>query len=306
MTSLQPYAFPIIISIISLTIFFVISICIYRYVRRTNKNRLISSSSASITSNHFIYPLTRLSNPDTIETNSQSSSKIIHETFSQFSLNEIPSNYKTFDFSKRSRQHFSSDSSYTSSTNCHSPSQSYSFGTIKSKFQENHSISSPNSESHDIDIESINRITPSFEYSLLELFHIELIYKLYYLTDDNQLIFEIIRLIPTQSLTEQCFSSFLCKIRLFINNDKYKNKKYFSKPNPINESFKFNLNEINLKKSYLKIHILANNENEKNLELGQTVLLINQYNHLMINSQQYTKSIQIYEDRIDMIIRQQV
>jgi len=137
----------------------------------------------------------------------------------------------------------------------------------------------------------------------MELFRIELIYKLYYLIDDNKLIFEIIRLTPIQTLIEQCFSSFICQINLFINNEKYKNKKYFSKKNPINELFKFDLNQFNLEKSYLKLHILGDYQNEKCLELGQTVLVIN---HSMIQSQQYTKIIQIYEDRIDMIIQQQV
>jgi hypothetical protein len=74
----------------------------------------------------------------------------------------------------------------------------------------------------------------------------------------------------------------------------------------MNELFKFDLDKMNLEKSYLKLHILGNQQNDKNLEIGQTVLVINQYNNLMINSQQYTKFIQIYEDRIDMIIRQQV
>jgi hypothetical protein len=240
--------------------------------------------------------LKKLSKTDTIKTNLESSPKIIHETFS---LNEIPSNYKTFDLGKRSRQYLSSDSSYESSTN----HQSYPFSIIKSKSQQIHSTSS---DSDDIDIELSNPITSSFEYSLIELFRIELIYKLYYLIDDNQLIFEIIRITPIQLLIEQYFSSFICKIRLFINNDKYKTKKYFSKKNPINELFKFDLEKFNLEKSYLKLHLLGYHQDNKCLELGQTVLVINQYNHLMIKSEQYTKFIQIYEDRIDMIIRQQV
>jgi hypothetical protein len=272
------------------------------------EQNFIYTSPGSITSDRSIFPLTRLSNTNTIQTNPESSSQIIHESFPQSFINEIPPNYKTFDLSKRSREYFSSDSSYTSSTNHHSQAQSYSFGTIKSKFQQIHSPTSPNSEllSSDSDTESFPPITPSFEYSLMELFRIELIYKLYYSIDDHQLIFELIRLTPMQILIEQCFPSLICKIRLFINNDKNKTKKYFSKTNPINELFQFNLDQVNLEKSYLKLYFLGHHQTDKHFELGQTVLVINQYHDLMIKSEQYTKLIQIYEDRIDMIIRQQV
>ena len=282
-----------------------------------DEKRLIHSS------NPFIFPL---KNNDTIENNTELSPRITRETLTHFPLNEIPSNYKTFDFAKRNRECLSSDSSHTSSSHRRSQPQSFSFGTIKSKFQQVHSISTPissfsqsdgnlnseqiSSESEDFDNEFYPPTTPSFEYTLTELFRIELVYKLYYSFDDNQLLFQIIRLTPMQSLIEQCFSSFICKIRLFTNNDKRKAKKYFSKKDPINELFKFDLDHLNLDKSYLKLHILGHQKNDKRLELGQTVLVINQYTHPMTKSgyvpsfEQYTKSIQIYEDRIDMIIRQ--
>ena len=63
------------------------------------------------------------------------------------------------------------------------------------------------------------------------------------------------------------------------------------------------MNGINLDKSYLKLHVLGHYHNDKRFEIGQTVLVIQQLNNHM---EQYTKLIQIYEDRIDMIIREQV
>jgi hypothetical protein len=332
---LHPYAFAIIVSATLLACSFIIFVFIYLYIHRSfNKGkaevaiaekRLIYSSP---TSNPFIFPLKRSSNNDTIEMHTELSPKITRKTLTHFPLNEIPSNYKTFDLAKRNRECLSSDSSHTSSSHRRSQPQSFSFGTIKSKFQQVHPLSIPtpissfsqshenlnseqiSSESEDIDNEFYPPTTPSFEYTLTELFRIELVYKLYYSFDDNQLLFQIIRLTPMQSLIEQCFSSFICKIRLFTNNDKRKTKKYFSKKDPINELFKFDLDHLNLDKSYLKLHILGHQKNDKRLELGQTVLVINQYTHSMAKSgyvpsfEQYTKSIQIYEDRIDMIIRQ--
>ena len=336
---LHPFAFAIIVSAILLTTLFITFICIYLYVHRSYDRRraeaaiaekgLIYSSPASMTSNRFVFPLLKLSNADSIGTNTESTTKIIRETFPQLSMNELPTNYNTFDLAKRYRQQASSDSSYASSINRHSKPQSFSFGTIKSKFQQVHSpsvsnssypyeninseqMSTVSSDSDDRYNESFASTVPSFEYSLTELFRIELVYKLYYSTDDNQLLFQIVRLIPMQILIEQCFSSLICKIRLFTNNDKRKTKKYFSKKDPINELFKFDLDQFNFEKSYLKLHILGQHNNDKYVKLGQTVLVINQYNHCMIesghlsSSEQYVKSIQIYEDRIDMIIRQQV
>jgi hypothetical protein len=225
---------------------------------------LIYPHPASISTDRFVYPLTTLQ-----------------------TINEISTNYKTFDLSKQTRHHLSSDSSYENSIQHHS-----SLNKIQS-----------NSDEENIDTEITNS---SFEYSLIELFRLELIYKLYYSIDNNRLNFEIIHLIPMQILIEQCFSSLICKIRLFINNDKDKTTKYLSNKNPINELFQFDLNEINLEKSYLKLHILGYDYNDKHFEIGQTVIVIHQ-NHKLNNSiEQYKKLIQIYEDRIDMIIRQQV
>ena len=162
----------ILVSSISIVITIFVVVCVYLYVQRLKRNRqiananryLIYPSPAPITTNRFVYPLTK------------------PETFNEFPLKEIPSNYKTFDLTKRSRHHLSSDSSYGSSTQHHSSSKNQS-----------------NSDSDDIDNETSS---PSFEYSLIELFRLELVYKLYYSIDDNRLNFEIIRLTPMQKLIE--------------------------------------------------------------------------------------------------------
>ena len=256
---------------ISSLIFIILFICLYLYFCRVNRKQ----------ESEILIPEEQLP------------SQNIQEIFS---LDELPSNYKTFDLTKKSHHYLSSDSSYTNSIN----GQSYPFGTIKSKSRPRHSTSS---ESEEFDNEPMNPIIPS----LMEYFRIELIYKLYYLSDEKQLIFEILRLIPMQNLIDQCFSSFVCKIRLFLNNDKDKHQKYLSKKNPINDLFQFELEENKLEKSYLKLHLLGyHHQNNKRIEIGQTVLVINQYKHLNNQLEQYTKSIQIYEERIDMIIRQQV
>ena len=72
-----------------------------------------------------------------------------------------------------------------------------------------------------------------------------------------------------------------------------------------------------LEQSYLKIHVLGQHKNDKRLDLGHIALVLNQYDNLMMRvgqshdgglaaSEQRTKSIPIYEDRIDMITQQQV
>ena len=317
-------------------------ICIYlllrhmRYKKQSNaaiaNKRLLYSSPASLepqisinATKRFVFPLQKLENPNI-------STQVISETGSPFS--ESASNtYKTFDMPKRCQRHLSSDSSYTSSNQRRSyPLPSISFDAIKSKIQHVHRRSSPlstrrlqpidseltsvvhSSDSDDQDNESIP--PSSFEYSLAELFRMELIYKLHYSIDDSQLYFQIIRLNCIQPLIERCFPSFICKIRLCANDDKRKTKKYFSKKDPINEIFKFDVNQYALEQSYLKVHILGHHKNDKRIELGNTILLLNQYDNLMIRSghysdggltasEQHTKSIQIYEERIDMITQQQ-
>jgi hypothetical protein len=304
--------------------------CVHRrrYQEQTKialaKKRLIYSSPAFISpqiptkaTDRFVFPLPKLENT---------------ETFPQYSLNENLSNYKTFDLAKQQRSRYlSSDSSYTSSNNRRlHPLSSISLDRVKSKLHRRSTpspiLSRPlekiNSEKlslSDSDEEEDNEssATSSFEYTLTELFRIELIYKLYYSINDNQLLFEIKRLISNQSLIERCFPIFICKICLFTNNDKQKTKKYFSKKNPINEIFKFHLDQYILDQSYLKIHVLGQHKNDKRLDLGHINLVLNQYQNLMIRvghhhdggletSQQHTKFIPIYEDRIDMITQQQV
>jgi len=336
----QTYTFFLLIGI-TLTILFLFTfICIYvcvhrrRYIKRTHlalaKKRLLYTSPASITpqiptkaTDRYVFPLPKLENT---------------ETFPQYSLNEISSNYKTFEISKQQRRHVSSDSSYTPSSNHRRsyPLSAISLDAVKSKLHQIHRRSTPSpvlsrpSETINSEQTSISHVsdsdeeedseslpTPSFEYSLTELFRIELLYKLYYSTDDNQLLFQIIRLISNQELIERCFPILICKIRLFTNNDKHKPKKYFSKKNPINELFKFDLDQYTLEQSYLKIHVLGQHKNDKRLDLGNTSLLLNQYENLMIRigqhhdggleiSELHKKFIPIYEDRIDMITQQQI
>ncbi|CAF1251567.1 unnamed protein product [Rotaria sp. Silwood1] len=344
----QPYAYIILLGITSLTIILCIITCIYIFTNRKRKQqsnvalankRLLYSSPASITpqiptkaTDRFVFPLPKLQN-------TEASPKIIRETLPQFSIDEMPSNYKTFDLGKRYQRHLSSDSSYTSSTNRRSyPPPTFSFDTVKSKIQQidRRLTSSPIlnrpleaitseqtpteylSDSDEQDTESLaTTATPSFEYSLLDLFRIDIVYKLHYSIDDSQLLFQLIRLVSTQPLIERCFPSLLCKIRLYTNNDKRKNKKYFSKKDPIDEIFKFDMDQYTLEQSYLKIHVLGHHKNDKRLELGHTILVLNQYDNLMIRaghhhdgglaaSEQHTKSIPINEDRIDMITQQQV
>lgn len=345
----HPYTFIFLVGISFVIIFLCILLCIYVYITQKRRNkqsqvaiakkRLLYSTPASITpemptkaTNRFVFPLPKLEN-------TESSTKTICETWPSMPLNEIPSHYKTFDLSKRYQRHLSSDSSYTSSNHRRSyPLSSFSFDTVKSKLQQVYnpptqtpilcrSLEPINSEqvskefSSDSDEQdeqlSEGPPIPSFEYSLVDLFRIELIYKLHYSIDDEQLLFQLIGVKSIQPIIERCFSSLICKIRLYTNNDKRKNKKYFSKKDPINELFKFDLDQFALEQSYLKIHILGQHKNDKRLELGHTVLVFNQYDNLMIRSghhhdgglaasEQHIKSIPISEERIDMITQQQV
>lgn len=317
-------------------------ICIYLYVYRRrvrNKSaialankRLIYSSPALITpqlpikaTDRFVFPLPKL------ETT---------ETFPHYSLNETSSGYKTFDIGKQRPRYLSSDSSYTGSNQRRShPLSNISLDTVKSKLQQIHRRSTPSpilsrplepitpeqnsiptlsdsDDDDDTESSTASPRTPSNEYSLAALFRIELIYKLYYSLDDNQLLFQLISLNYLQSLIERCFPSLICKIRLYTSNSKQKTKKYFSKKNPNNEIFKFDLDQYTLEQSYFKIHIFGQHKNDKRLDLGHIVLVLNQYENLikigqnhdegLAASEQHTKSIPIYEDRIDMITQQQV
>jgi hypothetical protein len=67
----------------------------------------------------------------------------------------------------------------------------------------------------------------------------------------------------------------------------------------------------------LKIHVLGQHKNDKRLDLGHISLVLNQYENLVMRighhhdggltaSEQHTKAIPLYEDRIDMITQQQV
>jgi hypothetical protein len=319
--SLRPYTFTIIISASAFAIVSTGLILIYLYLRRSSRRRqsdiiatekrVIDPSPTSLSPNRFVFPLTKLPHTTT-------------DSFaSHCSINEIPPNYKTFEFAKRNRQYNSSDSSYTTSTYRQSQPQAFAFGTVKSKFQQAHAQENIYSEQtsifpsdpDDTEVQSFAPVGPSPEYSLIEIFLIELVYQLHYSHNENELVFQIVRLTPMQSLIEQCFPSFFCQIRLFNNDEKQKTKKFLSRKNPVDEVFRFDVNHVDLEKSYLKLNIFGQQKNDKRVELGQTVLVINQHHHLihrtdeprsLTTSEHHKKPIQIYEDRIDMIIRQQV
>ena len=331
----------IIITFSILLLVILIFIYLYVYRRRVRSQsaialankRLLYSSPALITpqlptkaTDRFVFPLPKLENTD---------------TFPQYSLNEISSSYKTFDISKQRPRYLSSDSSYTGPAQRRShPLSNISLETVKSKLQQIHRRSTPSpvlsrqletvtseqssiptlsdsDDEQDTESSTAPPRTPSVEYSLADLFRIELIYKLYYSVEDNQLLFQLVRLNSMQPLIEHCFPTLICKIRLYTSNIKHKNKKYFSKKNPINEIFKFDLDQYTLEQSYLKIHVFGQHKNDKRLDLGHIALVLNQYENLITRvgqnydgglaaSEQRVKSIPVYEDRIDMITQQQV
>ena len=305
--------------VLLLIIFLCIYLCLHR--KRSKKEtqialankRLIYSSPASLTptkaTDRFLFPFPRLQST---------------ELYPQQTINEISSSYKPFDLAKHPRRNISSDSSYTSS----SQNRSHPLST---KIQRHstpptmisyplETISAPlvSDSDNDDDIEpSTNRNHPTFEYSLADVFRFELVYKLYYSLEDNQLLFQLIHLKSMQPLIDRCFPSIMCQIRLYKSNIKHKTKKYFSKKNPMNEIFKFDLDQYTLEQSYLKIHVFGQHKYDKRLDLGHIALVLNQYENLVIRighnhdgglaaSPQHIKSIPIDEDRIDMITQQQV
>ena len=237
--SLHPYILALIITVTLLALIFAIFIVIYLYIHRSRRQDdteviLTEMNVVNSSPNRFSYPLTTVSHAN-------------HETLpTQLTLNELPSNYRTFDFTKRARLHESSDSSYSGSTYRSAPLQSFSFGTIKSKFQESNNserVSTvPSSDCDDIDTQSFAPVPPTIEYSLLEIFRIELVYKLSYSPDNNELLLQIIRITPMHPLIEHCFPSFSCQIRLFNNDDKHKTKKYLSKKDSTNSNFYNDMN----------------------------------------------------------------
>jgi len=307
------HRFVLLIAISVLILLLITIICLPLYVTRRRRRRqrlsaianknLIYSSPAFITpqipnkaANRFVFPLPKIEST---------------QTYPQYPLTELSSApaYKTFDLSKQRSRFLSSDSSYTSSS---APLPNLSFEGIKSQ-------AAPSRTDFDDDESepSPGIVSSSFEYSFTDLFRIDLIYKLYYSIEDNQLIFQLIRLVSRQTLIEQCFPVLICKIRLYTNESKHKTKQYFSKKNPTDEIFKFDLDQYALEQSYLKVHVLGQHKNGKRLELGQIALVLNQYENLMMRvgkchdggldaSQQHMKSISINEDRIDLITQQQV
>lgn len=303
-------------------ILFIIFLCIYLCLHRKQteiilaNKRLLYSSPASLTptiptkaTDRFVFPLPKLANTD---------------VYPQQTISEISSSYKAFDIAKQRRRNISSDSSYTSS-NQH---RSLPFST---KIQRHSTppklipypletiTAPPVSDSDNEDqIEPItNPNHPTFEYSLADVFRFELTYKLYYSLEDNQLLFQLIHLKSMEPLIDRCFPSIICQVRLYKSNTKHKTKKYFSKKNPRNEIFKFDLDQYTLEQSYLKLHVFGQHKYDKRLDLGHIALVLNQYENLIVRvghhhdgglaaSLQHIKSIPIDEDRIDMITQQQV
>jgi hypothetical protein len=283
----------------------------------------------------FVSPLVKLTNSAGPDMKNELSTRSVYETNSKFSLSPAPSNYKTFDLAKRYQRHFSSDSSYTSSNARRTPAATFSFDNVKSKFQQAHRCSptaqrplesiqsdrrftAVSSDSDEGDRESVaTSVTPSLEYSLAQVFRVEIIYRLFYSIDDRQLHFQLQELMPTQVLIERCFPSLICKIRLYTDNGKRKGKKYFTKKGATNEIFKFDIAENALEQSYLKIHLVGQQHNDKRLELGHLIVILNQCENLIQRTHRHYRTepptsethrnfIVIDADRIELINEQQV
>ena len=341
---------------LSLIILLIVVVCIYLNLDRVRQRRQLNAamaekrsayanSTVTWTKAHLpVQPTTHL-NVHMSRTNQSVAQKIPRELSSQticetIAPANVPSNYKTFDLAKRSQRQLSSDSSYASSNHRRSQPLSFTFDTVKSKFQSAHRRSSPSptsyrpletiksdhiSKEHSSDSDELEResdstsitAASSLGYSLADIFRIEIIYRLQYSIDHRQLLFQIIRLQPIQPLIERCFPSLICKIRLFTGSEKRKNKKYFSKKDPTNELFQFDMNENQLNDSYLKIDLLGHHKNDKRLELGHALLVLNEYKNLILRgahrhhgdglstSEQHSKFIQIDDERIDMITQYQ-
>lgn len=155
---------------------------------------------------------------------------------------------------------------------------------------------------HETDVESTTFNDEHVLPSLIELFRIEFVFKLNFFLDKNQVDFEILRLTPTQTLIDESFPFLFCEIRLFIGDERCQTRKFVSKANPIDEQFRFELDRTHFDQSYFKMKIFTL-DHEKRLELGQTVLVLNQID---CQGEIQTKLIQIYENRIESINRFQV
>ena len=342
MLFLHPNALLVILALTCLTLLFTALIYLYCNIHRIRQRRQLNEAIAE---KRLAYAAkTGSSTPKTPARSVISlgklppiESRIVCETkAADGSLSPVPSNYRTFDFAKRYQRHLSSDSSYTSSNPRRSQPISFAFDTVKSKFQRR-STPSPtqfrpleaiNSDQHPVTLSSdsdgnddCQSLPPStfpssLEYSLADLFRVELIYKIFYSIVDHQLSFQLLRLHSMQPLIDRCFPSLMCKIRLYTNNDKRKSKKYFSKKDPTDEIFTFDLDQYALERSSLSIHLFGQQKNEKRLELGHVSLVLNEYEHLVLrsdhqraglaSSEQFCKSIPIDEERIDLITQHQV
>lgn len=305
-----------------------ISLCVHRkrskqqsQIALANK-RLLYSSPASLTpsiptkaTDRYVFPLPRLQST---------------EIYPQQAINDISSSYKTFDLPKQRSRHISSDSSYTSSNQHrsqilptkiqrHSTPPGLLSPTLETISAEPISPSTVFDSDDDDDVMESPPIpsAPPLEYTLADVFRFELTYKLYYSLENNQLLFQLIDLKSMQSSIDRCFPSIICQIRIYTSNNKHKMKKYFSKKNPTNEIFKFDLDQYTLEQSYLKIHVFGQHKHDKRLDLGHIALILNQYENLVIRigqhhdggllaSPQHVKYIPIDEDRIDMITQLQV
>ena len=164
----------------------------------------------------------------------------------------------------------------------------------------------------------INANSLTADCSSLQVLTFEIQYYLKYDDETQKLLFRLERLRPMQSLIEQCFFGFKCQIKLVVDDNSSDNVPQNSTYYPPCENHIFDLNRSNLNASYVKIIVFGNNEDEKEVELAQTVLVIRKHllnyqnsldslsNSLKNNELHSIKIIQIYEDKIDLIHQHQV
>ena len=147
---------------------------------------------------------------------------------------------------------------------------------------------------------TISDVTP-MAGTVPELFRLHLIYRLNYSFLAHSLLFQVVRLTPMQSVLEECFTSFVCQVRLFTSAE---HEQSFMK-DPHDECFRFRLDPSHLLTSYLKVRIFAQDRTARRLELGQTIFVINQDEERQ-ESPLLSRFIQIYENIVELLTRYQV
>lgn len=328
-----------IILILSLALIFVCSTSIY-YVFNADRMKKRRQFDLAVSQTRAAYsePRNRIGdrrkaaneNSTAIELDQQTRSKVSCDSPST----ALPWTYRTFDCSTKFHRKVSSDSSLSIATTRQTSTSRINFESIKSKLKnrstnsdlvnlqlvtrpEKHSVICSDDDDQIDSPSTETRFGQMFESTIAESFRLDLFYKVFYSIDEKQLFFQLTRLKYFQPLIERNFPCFICKIRLFTDHGKKKSKKYLSKKNPLNEIFKFDLDQFTLDQSYLKVHIIGVTNNDKQLELAHLVLILSQHENLMIrselhhsnglhNSEEHKKTANIDQDRIDMIVRSQV